>query len=365
MSSEVTNYQCPACAGALKFSSGSEDLVCEYCGSHFAMQEIETFNAQKEAEAAEAFHLDKMQDEWIPEGMRAYSCPGCGAQLICDETTAATSCPYCGNPAVVPGQFTGSKRPDYVIPFKLDKNAAVGALKQHYRGKLLLPKEFTSGSHIDEVKGVYVPFWMFDLQAEAEILFHGTRSRSHREGDYIVTVTQHYDIDRAGGMDFQRIPVDASSKMPDDYMDSIEPFHYEDLKEFSTAYLPGFLADKYDVEASQAIERADQRCRRSTFDALKDTVSGYESVDTSHYSMHVQKGDMKYALMPVWLLSTRWKGKNYLFAMNGQTGKMVGKLPEDQTKTRIIFWSTAVVLSVLLSTFFAGTFGGWVLQLLN
>ena len=84
--------------------------------------------------------------------MRVYSCPSCGAQLICEETTAATSCPYCGNPTVIPEQFSGILKPDYILPFKLSKEDAVSALKQHYKGKLLLPKLFRDNNHIEELR---------------------------------------------------------------------------------------------------------------------------------------------------------------------------------------------------------------------
>ena len=87
----------------------------------------------------------------------------CGAELICDENTAATSCPYCGNPTVVPGQFSGQLRPDFIIPFKLSKEDAVKALKDHYKGKIFLPKSFTQENHVQEIQGIYVPFWMLAM----------------------------------------------------------------------------------------------------------------------------------------------------------------------------------------------------------
>ena len=145
-----------------------------------------------------------------------------------------------------------------------------------------------------------------------------------------VTVTNHYDVRRAGTVRFERVPVDASSKMPDDHMDAIEPFDYKELKRFSTAYLPGFLADKYDVSVEDCHERADTRCEGSLVAALGDTVTGYDSCVPVSHDVKLCRGKVHYALLPVWLLSTKWQGKNYLFAMNGQTGKLVGDLPLDK-----------------------------------
>lgn len=154
-----------------------------------------------------------------------------------------------------------------------------------------------------------------------------------------------FDVWRSGTMEFERVPVDGSKKMPDDYMDSIEPFDYAGLKPFSTAYLPGYLADKYDVTAHESMERADRRFRSSAIDQMRRDVSGYETVNQVGDNVRLHRGKVHYALMPVWTLRTKWQGKDYLFMMNGQTGKMVGDLPVSYGK----FWGTFAALAVFFS----------------
>lgn len=368
MPAQITEYKCPACTGPLHFVGESGKLECDYCGSTYDVAEIEALYAGQETKAETAFQETEMkekngepgeepawdtsalQGDWGAdgEGMKAYSCPSCGAELICEATTAATSCPYCGNNTIVPGQFGGTMKPDYVIPFKLDKKAAVAALKKHYSKKFFLPRAFSSGNHLEEVQGIYVPFWLFDAGAEADCRFHATRSHTHTDGDYRVTVTEHFDVRRSGTMEFERIPVDGSKKMPDDYMDSIEPFDYAGLKPFSTAYLPGYLADKYDVTAQESMERADRRCHNSAFDQMRRDISGYEVVNQVGGNVRLHRGKVHYALMPVWTLRTRWKNQDYLFMMNGQTGKMVGDLPVSNGKVTAFFSVLAVTLSGLM-----------------
>ena len=367
MPTQVTNYQCPACTGPLHFVGGSGKLECEYCGASYDVAEIEALYAEKEEKAAAAqqaaeetrqsapsgdggaWDTSTLSEDWGAEGggMRAYGCPSCGAELICDETTAATSCPYCGNPTVVPGQFSGQLRPDFIIPFKLSKEDAVRALKGHYKGKFFLPKSFTQENHVQEIQGIYVPFWMFDGEAEGDARYAATRSHTYRSGDYEITETEHYDIYRAGSISFEKIPADASSKMPDDHMDSIEPYDYQELKPFSTAYLPGFLADKFDVTVEQCRQRADQRCEGTLSATLRDMVIGYHTCTLIHDSVNLKRGKVHYALMPVWMLNTKWKGKDFLFAMNGQTGKLVGDLPVSWGRFWGLFAAIAVPLSVL------------------
>ena len=367
MGTKITNYKCPNCTGPLHFDETLGKLKCDYCESVFTAEEVEALYAERERAAQEAFaeeeakameagadadwDTSKMTESWGEGGEKlvTYNCPSCGAELICEETTAATSCPYCGNPTIVPGQFRGALKPDYVIPFQISKEKAVAALKEHYRRKFLLPKSFTDENHIQEIKGIYVPFWLFDGAADADVMFHATRTSVIRHGDEEVTTTSHYNVRRAGTVNFEKIPVDASSKMPDEYMDAIEPFRYEELKEFSTAYLPGFFADKYDVTVPDCSKRADERARETAYRAMESSVTGYMGKICVEKNIRLKRGQVKYAMLPVWLLSTRWQGKNFLFAMNGQTGKLVGDLPVSNGKFWGLFAAITVPATVLLS----------------
>lgn len=228
MSDKATNYQCPSCTGPLHYDGAAGRLQCDYCGSSFDPAEIEKLYAEKEQQAASQSETGSDTGEWQSSAdedwgtdadkMRVYSCPSCGAQLICEETTAATSCPYCGNPTVIPEQFSGILKPDYILPFKLSKEDAVSSLKRHYKGKLLLPKLFRDNNHIEELRGIYVPFWLFDGEAEGSANYMATTTRVFRHGDTEITETSFYEVQRAGTLPFSRVPVDASRKMPDDYI---------------------------------------------------------------------------------------------------------------------------------------------------
>ena len=387
MASQVTNYQCPACTGPLQFDAAAGSLTCEYCGSTYTVEEIEKLYAEKNAKAAQAqAEAEQKQEkataaaqaaageEWDTsgltgdwgeeaEGMKAYSCPSCGAELICDATTAATSCPYCGNPTVVPGQFAGTLKPDYVIPFKLTKEQAIEKLKQHYEGRPFLPNAFKRQNHLEEIKGVYVPFWLFDGEVEGSFAYDCTNVLTSRSGTYEVIQTHHFDVLREGKVSFSRIPVDGSTKMPDDYMDSIEPFDYGAIKPFSTAYLPGFLADKYDVTAEESSSRADQRAVATAEACIRNSVVGYASVTERHKDIRLNRGAVKYGLLPVWLLTTKWNGQTFLFAMNGQTGKFVGHLPTDKKKKWAYFAGIYGVAALATAVFML--FPGGLLHLLG
>lgn len=349
MATQVTNYQCPSCTGPLRYDGTNGKLVCDYCGSSFTISQIEAMYAGKE-EQAEAAAATAKESSWAEDShLKAVLCPSCGAELLCDSTTAATSCPYCGNPSVVPGTLSGALKPDFVIPFKYSKEDAISALKAHYKGKPLLPKEFAGANHVEEIKGVYVPFWLFDSIADADVSFEATRVHRMRTRDEEITRTEHFQVRRAGTVVFEKIPVAASTKMPESHMDAIEPYDYSELKAFSTAYLPGFLADKYDVQNTVCYNHAGERCKNSAISAMRNAVSGYDTCNVTGARVNLTRTGTGYALLPVWLLHTKWNGENYLFAMNGQTGKLVGDLPVSMGKFWAFFAGIFASLAALLS----------------
>lgn len=351
MPNETTNYQCPACTGPLRFDSATGKLVCDYCGSTYEVKEVEALYADKQKASDTAARQRPQGPVWGEEeaaGLTSRTCSSCGAELVCDGTTAATTCPYCGNPTVLGGQLSGKLKPEYIIPFKLDRKAAVQNLNKYYKGKKFLPKAFKEQNHVEEIQGVYVPFWLYDGRMEARGAYKAEISESHREGDYIVTTTRHFDVARVGDADFVRVPVDGSSKMPDAHMDAIEPFDYSDLKPFSTAYLPGFLADRYDEDDKKCAARVLTRMKNSTAAALHDTLGGYTGVQTLSEQLDPRTLEPHYALLPVWMLHTRWKEQDFLFAMNGQTGKLIGDLPVD--KGRVAAWFAGISIPLMILT---------------
>lgn len=347
----IQEYKCPCCGGAIAFDSSLQKMKCPYCDTEFEMETLRSYDEVLKEEQPDRMRWDTTPAgawaEGETNGLRTFRCESCGGEIVGDAYTAATTCPFCGSPVVMMDQFTGSLKPDLVIPFQLDKNAAKEALRRHYRGKKLLPPLFQEENHIDEVKGIYVPFWIFDADAQASIRYRTSRVRTWIDREYHYTERSYYSVHRGGTVRFAAVPVDGSSKMPDAFMESIEPFDLSQAVDFQTAYLAGFFADKYDVDAEQSTGRANERIKRTTEEMMASTVVGYATVTPESSSVQISGGRVRYALYPVWLLSTTWEGKNYTFAMNGQTGKLVGDLPVDKTRQRKYFWQTAAIAAAV------------------
>lgn len=347
MSSGTLDHVCPNCRAALKFNPHGQNWKCEYCRSEFTKEDIDAFEAKRGNvidEEAESVKLE--QDE---NGMDIYSCPNCGAQIVADENTTATFCVYCKSTAILKNKLVGEFNPAYVIPFQNTKEDAIKAFKSIGKGRPFMPKEFSDQRNINEVKGVYIPFWVYDFDVTGSLEADAKRVKTWTSGDYHYTKTDTYLIFRDGNMTYYRIPVDGSTHFADDIMNSIEPFDYKGLVKFSHSYLSGFLAEKYDVESKDAEPIAAERAKTSTTNTLKSSIGGYTSVSVMKENHNIQMTKSEYVLLPVWMLNIKYKDKIYPFAMNGQTGKMIGDIPLDKKKA-IIWWILILVGTFLVCT---------------
>lgn len=358
---DVLEYKCPCCGGGIAFDSSAQKMKCPYCDTEFELESLKEFEEEyMEADRDpqwDAQNVEQTAQELDDEdgSLVSYTCESCGAEIVADQNMAASSCPFCGNPVIIPKKLSGMLRPDLVIPFQLDAKEAKARLRSHLKGKILLPPLFRSENRLQEIRGLYVPFWLYDGDAQAEIRCRATRVRCWNSGDYSYTETRYYLVSRGGKIGFERVPADASKKMDDVLMQSIEPFDYSAAVDFQTAYLSGYLADKYDMSSADCAPYANERMRQSTVKSFMSTISGYATCLPEHTDIRLEQGRITYALLPVWILSTKYRGKFYTFAMNGQTGKFVGNLPVDKGRAAVaafISFAAAFVLTLLITMLF-------------
>ena len=216
---------------------------------------------------------------------------------------------------------------------------------------------FTANNHIEEVQGVYVPFWLYTGTVKASASFDAMNMRTWSDSKNQYTDTDHFDLYREGTMKFQGVPVDGSTKMPDAHMDAIEPFDYSEMVPFSVAYLPGYITDRYDLDVRECDDRATRRVSNTALEEMEGTASGYMEIHTSSHSEKVTWTHIAYALLPVWMLHTKWNGTDYLFAMNGQTGKLIGDLPIDKGKKTKRFLMLFLPIMIILAVAIFSVFG--------
>ncbi|MBQ9438462.1 MAG: hypothetical protein IJU50_09015 [Lachnospiraceae bacterium] len=349
---DVLNFKCPCCGATLPFNGQTGKMTCEYCDASFTIDEVK---AAQEAEAQNAKPSDMVWSTQEPSMIKdengkvqGYLCPSCGAEMVANENTAATECPYCGNQAIIPQSFEGLYKPELIIPFSVDKNRAKSQLSEFVKGKKLLPDSFTEGNRIQDINGIYVPFWLYSCHAKGEISFNGVKHEKWEDARYHYDRSDHYHLTRGGEMDFKQIPVDASKQMDDDTMDSLEPFDLGKAVPYEAAYFSGYLADRYDVSEKEAQPRANERVMNTFRDKMRSEVRSYSEVQQTSENIQLSKAKAQYAMLPVWMMSTKYNDKIYTFGINGQSGKMVGSLPIDEGKYRKYLLISALISFIVL-----------------
>ncbi len=327
----VLEYKCPCCGAGLVFGEGEQKMQCAYCDNAFDIEAIQEYNESlNQMESSQVEFDDHQAEAWSAEDqvqMQVYSCPSCGGELITDGNTAATFCPFCENPAILRNRLSGGLKPQMVIPFQTSKADAQKAFLSLCQGKRLLPKFFMEQHRIEKITGIYVPFWLYSCNGTVQADYRATRIHSWTDSRYRYTKTDHYLLRRTGTANFTNIPIDGSRKMDDAIMESIEPFHFDQMLPFDTAYLSGFYADKYDVDAEEGKQRIQQRVDSTMNSLIQPSLTGFISVVPGNRRSHIAQSSAQYVLLPVWMLHTRYQDKTYVFAMNGQTGKMTGTFP--------------------------------------
>ena len=342
----TVNYKCPCCGGPLAYSGESDKLECSACGNSYELADMEALDLEEEGSQLE-FEL-KAESFGEGDAVTAYTCENCGAELICDETTTATECPYCGSPTILPDHIKGGVKPEKVVPFVITKEQATEAFEGYFKGKKLMPNIFlNTRNRISEMRKLFVPYWLFNCDAYADIVYNAEKKHVERHGDYEVTRVDHYAVRRKGTLGFDDIPVDGSQKMDDKITESLEPYDCSKAVPFQSAVLSGAMADHADVAAEDCQNRVEERVETSTENAMRSTVRGYDNVTVRKKFIRTENGSVTPVLMPVWLITTEKEEpegkKTYTYAINGQTGKLTCDVP--YAKGKAFAW-------------FGGIFGG-------
>ena len=338
-------YKCPNCDGGLVFDPESGTYACEYCLSRFSQDELAAESQSAEVVQEEVVAEESATEETVTESAVIYHCPSCGAEVITDETTAATFCFYCHNPIVLAGKLEGTYLPDGIIPFKITKEEATEKFLGWIQKKKFVPKGFYSKQNIEKMSGVYFPYWLYDCEVDSSMSGVARDVRIWRVGDIEYTETKTFQIHRAGKVSFRHLPKTGLEKAQNALLKGIFPYEFGALEKFHMGYLSGFQAEKRDIDKENYIEEIKKEVSDFAEKRIRDTITGRTSfsADSQHY--HITEDKFSYVLLPVWVLTYKAKGSDICyFAMNGQTGEIVGSLPTDSKK---LFKLGAIIFAVI------------------
>lgn len=351
---ESVAFKCPNCGAELVFAADQQDFRCEYCQSSFTKQEMEHIAAKQEEKLESITPEQQQATEAFTEGTGYYHCESCGAEVMADDNTAATFCYYCHSPVILQGRVAGEYRPSKVIPFQLDRNAALNQFKNWCKKKRFLPKDFNTDTQMEKMVGLYVPFWITDCENSADMEALGKQVNSWTSGDTRITETKEFAVKRNATVVLRGIPADGASHISDELMEALEPFDYRAAQPFAMQYLSGFLAEKYDLNMAAVFPRVQKRAVQACDSLLRSSAVGYSSLSVTHSDIKVLSTDWQYMLLPIWFMTYRYQGKTYEFAINGQTGKFAGEPPI--SKSRMWSFSLGLAAAVALITTLIGGF---------
>lgn len=328
----LQKYKCPGCGHTLQHDNILQKAKCPYCAAEFSMQALKSMNKVESEIVSDITKEDiKSSFRWEEEeteGIKHYMCKVCGGEVFADDTTEVSSCPYCGNSVTITGNLTGEMKPDFIIPFKMDKKEAKEEISSYYKRKWVVPGEFWNSSHIDEIREMYIPLWLFSSDINTDVVYNATTVHKWSDLSDDITETGYYRLYRSGNISFSDIPIYGSRKISDDLMKSLEPYDLNEPVDFHKSHLSGYLTERYDENDIDIVDRVNKCVKNNIHQALSQKIQGYATIDLKSINIQTCNSKVKYVLLPVWLLSTTWEEKEYILVMNGQNGKIACELPE-------------------------------------
>ncbi|MDO5486688.1 MAG: zinc ribbon domain-containing protein [Sarcina sp.] len=304
-------YDCPNCGGNLRFDISLQKLHCDYCGT-----DLDPYSYEKKKDAVESQVFETT----------VYTCPQCGGEIMTTNVSATGFCTYCGASTILDSRIRNEKRPARIIPFQKTKEDCKKSFAAMMRRSLYAPKELKSPEYLENFRGIYIPYWMYDFKINQIKGMRGSTSARH--GDYIVT--KHYSLNCDMDTSYNGVSFDASSSLDDSLSESIAPFDANGAKDFTPSFLCGFYADTADVPANTYKGDALSLIAEDVVDRAKSQIfPGRGAVTPADPERVLRYSSSKpaCAMFPVWFLTYRHKDRVAYAVMNGQTGKISSDLP--------------------------------------
>ncbi|WP_201333739.1 hypothetical protein [Nitratiruptor sp. YY09-18] len=333
MKVEVKKLECPSCGADLRYEC--DKLACAYCG----------YEEQLSLQPTMPHYIPVYQIE--PENeAKEYQCVSCGASFATDSV--ATLCPYCKSALI--GEFTNTLRPFGFIPFVVCAKEAKRRIKKHIHSLWFAPDDFIKDyrKHRD-ITPFYYPLWLFNMDVTAQ--YEGRRGEY-----YYITQTRYvngkpvqvqerrtrwYPASGVVNLQFHNIPVGGYKNMSS----LLRQLRY-DLRSCNSVdkqYLSGIETKEFDIGSQEAKILAQISLHGAIRRAIKQDIGG-DTQQIISYLPHFYNEEMSYILVPLYHFSVKFKGKEYIYFVNGESGEVVGERPYSWIK---IFFFILFLLALL------------------
>ena len=323
---DVTEYKCPSCGAPMQFDINKKHMVCTFCSNSYDLEYIRShFNEVTDKKLSDFDWVERTKYVWEPdmlEQLAEYTCSSCGGNIITKNTSASARCPFCNHEVVISSNFSGDLRPDKVIPFERKAEEFAEKYRQNIASAGYAPKAFTDPSVTDNIIGCYIPIWLYSCNCDSS-----TKSSSvnFKITDYPIL-----------GTDIKK-----------DIFYSVAPFRYDKAETFTESCLTGFYASRYSIGAEHAMEFTDAEVKKVCSTRTAVLIDGDYIPSTSKEKSVITNKKLFYYLVPIWFLNVSYKGKDYTFAMNGQTGEFASPNVPFNYKEKLDFLLTLFTLEIL------------------
>ena len=328
--------KCPNCSAELVFDPVSNKMVCEYCGSTFAPEELkisEYVNKEEPVPVSEV--TGEESSEYIDSNI--FTCSNCGSSIVVNGTEASTFCIYCGSPSIVFSRVQKTLRPEGILPFKITREQAEYYIRQKIGKGFFVPSEIKNFK-TDSIRGIYIPYWVMNFNVDAKTLFKATVKQGKSSHTY------HYI--RCYSATLNNIALDASRILNDNSSVKLEPYDYHDMVPFNENYLAGFYSDISDVPVKESVILGIRRAHEMAVEKIRPSVRSNAVVEKSRATVTTINRPLP-AMMPAWFLTFRYNNIPHTILVNGQTGKVVGSVPWNKGKFVSMVISLGIIFSIV------------------
>ncbi len=350
------NKSCANCGAELKFKPGSNQLTCEYCGYEEFIEQTKSSFEELELE----HYLKVVGENAYTESIDLLHCKNCGANQHVEENYKSLNCVYCGEPLIREDiEKEGWILPGALVPFQLDGKKARSIFKKWVSSIWFAPNNLKRAALDPEgLRGLYVPYWTFDSNLYAE--YQGQRGDYYYETQKVRTKngTQTRQVrktrwSRASGTVsgfVDDILINASEKKRREIPAKIAHWNLKELAVFNSKYLAGFVTEKYTISLKEGHHRSFQEAKDIAYNWIRRDIGG-DTQRIGHADIKLSDETFKHILLPVYISSYRYSGKEYLFYINGQTGALSGSRPYSFWK--IFFLVLFILVVIVLIAIFA------------
>lgn len=351
---QTTVTKCPSCGGNAAFDPATGTLKCPFCGSERDIEKTHYNTTEHDFLQA----LEQENHSWDDE-KRVFKCDSCGAETLLDKDKVADFCSFCGSSHIAISDHHAGIKPALVLPFQIPKEEAIDKFKVWIRKRYFAPNKLKKSYTLDKLSGAYIPYWTFDSQTMSNYVvkigtyYYVMVTRTVMEDGKPKQVTEQVRKIRWRTENgrysefFDDVLVKASRNVASGLIDNIEPFRLNELVDYKTPYLSGFLAERYSIPLKEGWTDAKGMIDQGIRSGIHGQVHGDEvqivSVSTDYSAI-----TYKHILLPLWISSFSFNDKIYRFLVNGQTGKVSGKSPVSAVKVTFAVLVAIAIIGVIL-----------------